>query len=558
MSKQCTNCGAAIPENSKFCEFCGKPVEAEKKKQPVCLHCGAPIAKGDAFCTACGAPVEAPVESEKAEKKQPSVPEETSPAAEEPLKIVKLQEPETEPVQENDTPSVNVHTSGSEQARAAAKETAANGSTRAYCQTCGAPLAADDKFCTACGAPVAATASGQEAVSAAAEEPLHIVKLADDVPVQGPESKETAVTHCLSCGAVLAADDKFCTICGAPIAATASGQEAVTVAAEEPLHTVKLADDVPAQGPEAKGNAVTHCPSCGAVLAAGDKFCTTCGAPVAAKASGQEAVSAAAEEPLHIVKLADDVPVQGPESKETAVTHCPSCGAVLAADDKFCTTCGAPVEAKPAVPEAAVTSKTMYCRSCGAVVNAGDAFCASCGAPIRAASQVKNGNGPLPVVHLHDEIPPHTGPSGQPGTGGAGVPPAANGAALWVKNIKPLLSVIAAIAAILLLLFKFSSGGVVQEVKEITLDDFSKTVTVGQAFDRRFEEEDWSSEGSGKVKTVIFKGRDKDTGKMWKVYFKVTEGKDHYWCEVTKIVVDQTVSTNKWDLSRLLTYVYDG
>lgn len=495
MSKQCTNCGAAIPENSKFCEFCGKPVEAEKKKQPVCLHCGAPIAKGDAFCTACGAPVEAPVESEKAEKKQPSVPEETSPAAEEPLKIVKLQEPETEPVQENDTPSVNVHTSGSEQARAAAKETAANGSTRAYCQTCGAPLAADDKFCTACGAPVAATASGQEAVSAAAEEPLHIVKLADDVPVQGPESKETAVTHCLSCGAVLAADDKFCTICGAPIAATASGQEAVTVAAEEPLHTVKLADDVPAQGPEAKGN---------------------------------------------------------------AVTHCPSCGAVLAADDKFCTTCGAPVEAKPAVPEAAVTSKTMYCRSCGAVVNAGDAFCASCGAPIRAASQVKNGNGPLPVVHLHDEIPPHTGPSGQPGTGGAGVPPAANGAALWVKNIKPLLSVIAAIAAILLLLFKFSSGGAVQEVKEITLDDFSKTVTVGQAFDRRFEEEDWSSEGSGKVKTVIFKGRDKDTGKMWKVYFKVTEGKDHYWCEVTKIVVDQTVSTNKWDLSRLLTYVYDG
>ena len=495
MSKQCTNCGAAIPDNSKFCEFCGKPVEAEKKKQPVCLHCGAPIAKGDAFCTACGTPVEAPVEEEKAEKKQPSVPEETSPAAEEPLKIVKLQEPETEPVQENDAPLENVHTSGPEQDTASAKEPAANGSTRAYCQTCGAPLAADDKFCMACGTPVAAMASGQEVV---------------------------------------------------------------TTAAEEPLHTVKLADDVPAQGPEAKGNAVTHCPSCGAVLAAGDKFCTTCGVPVAATASGQEAVSAAAEEPLHIVKLADDVPAQGTEFKETAVTHCPSCGAVLAADDTFCTTCGAPVEAKPAVPEAAATSKTLYCHSCGAVVNAGDTFCASCGAPIRAVSKVRQGNDPLPVVHLHDEIPPHTGSSGQPGTGSAGVPPVADGAELLVKNIKPLLSVIAAIAAILFLLFKFSSGGAVQEVKEMKFHDFSTTVTIGQAFDRRFEEEDWSSEGSGKVKTVIFKGRDKDTGKMWKVYFKVTEGKEYYQCEVTKIVVDQTVSTNNWDVGRLLTYIYDG
>ena len=684
MSKQCTNCGAAIPDNSKFCEFCGKPVEAEKKKQPVCLHCGAPIAKGDAFCTACGTPVEAPVEEEKAEKKQPSVPEETSPAAEEPLKIVKLQEPETEPVQENDAPLENVHTSGPEQDTASAKEPAANGSTRAYCQTCGAPLAADDKFCmacgtpvaamasgqevvttaaeeplhtvkladdvpaqgpeakenavthcpscgavlaaedkfcTACGAPVAATASGQEVVTAAAEEPLHTVKLADDVPAQGSETKENAVTHCLSCGAVLAADDKFCTICGAPIAATASGQEAVSAAAEEPLHTVKQADDVPAQGPEAKGNAVTHCPSCGAVLAAGDKFCTTCGAPVAATASGQEAVTAVAEEPLHIVKQAEDVPAQGPEAKgnavthcpscgavlaagdkfcttcgapvaatasgqeavtavaeeplhivkladdvpaqgtefkETAVTHCPSCGAVLAADDTFCTTCGAPVEAKPAVPEAAATSKTLYCHSCGAVVNAGDTFCASCGAPIRAVSKVRQGNDPLPVVHLHDEIPPHTGSSGQPGTGSAGVPPVADGAELLVKNIKPLLSVIAAIAAILFLLFKFSSGGAVQEVKEMKFHDFSTTVTIGQAFDRRFEEEDWSSEGSGKVKTVIFKGRDKDTGKMWKVYFKVTEGKEYYQCEVTKIVVDQTVSTNNWDVGRLLTYIYDG
>lgn len=48
---ECTECGASIPENSKFCPECGK------KQGLTCPKCGASLKKGAKFCSECGEPL---------------------------------------------------------------------------------------------------------------------------------------------------------------------------------------------------------------------------------------------------------------------------------------------------------------------------------------------------------------------------------------------------------------------------------------------------------------------------------------------------------------------
>lgn len=57
---KCIKCGKNIIDGSKFCQFCGAPVEQEKqinnanKNYVVCPVCGAEIRKENSFCTNCG------------------------------------------------------------------------------------------------------------------------------------------------------------------------------------------------------------------------------------------------------------------------------------------------------------------------------------------------------------------------------------------------------------------------------------------------------------------------------------------------------------------------
>ncbi len=54
----CRQCKASIPDGSRFCEFCGSPLEADRPASPVpnlvCPGCQAPITQGSRFCETCG------------------------------------------------------------------------------------------------------------------------------------------------------------------------------------------------------------------------------------------------------------------------------------------------------------------------------------------------------------------------------------------------------------------------------------------------------------------------------------------------------------------------
>lgn len=49
---KCTNCGAIVDENAKFCPSCGNKMKVEKTD---CIKCGAKIDEGTKFCPECGA-----------------------------------------------------------------------------------------------------------------------------------------------------------------------------------------------------------------------------------------------------------------------------------------------------------------------------------------------------------------------------------------------------------------------------------------------------------------------------------------------------------------------
>lgn len=94
--------------------------------------------------------------------------------------------------------------------------------------------------------------------------------------------------------------------------------------------------------PEPAVNTASVCPNCGAALKPGAKFCSKCGA-----SAPQEA--APVPQPAPVPEPKTEILIPAPESH-----ICPSCGAALKPGVKFCSKCGAPAPQEAAsVPQSA-------------------------------------------------------------------------------------------------------------------------------------------------------------------------------------------------------------
>jgi predicted amidophosphoribosyltransferase len=117
------------------------------------------------------------------------------------------------------------------------------------CRSCGNPIKPGDKFCGKCCARVV-------------DEPpvFSPSQKVPGLPVSppSPQAGKMQSPACSSCGSPVSADEKFCGICGAPVAVAPAP-------APEPA-------PVPAAG--------NICAGCGAPLSATAKFCGICGAKV--------------------------------------------------------------------------------------------------------------------------------------------------------------------------------------------------------------------------------------------------------------------------------------
>jgi rRNA maturation endonuclease Nob1 len=101
---------------------------------------------------------------------------------------------------------------------------------------------------------------------------------------------------------------------------------------------------------------IQRCEKCGAEVARGVAFCSSCGAPMPK--------------------------VEAPSSDD--VIRCESCGTLVKHGMRFCTSCGKPIVQMTAteptnMPITEGEAQNKICPSCGATVEADVAFCTECG-----------------------------------------------------------------------------------------------------------------------------------------------------------------------------------
>lgn len=120
---------------------------------------------------------------------------------------------------------------------------------------------------------------------------------------------------------------------------------------------------------------IIRCAKCGAEVPNNASFCNSCGAAVAKQAQPTPVKTQPA--PINN-QPAPEAPA--PQIADPVV-KCNNCGAVIANNMRFCTSCGTPVGGAAPAP-APVQPVGRTCPNCGAVAADGMAFCTQCGSKL--------------------------------------------------------------------------------------------------------------------------------------------------------------------------------
>ena len=266
---------------------------------------------------------------------------------------------------------------------------------------------------------------------------------------------------------------------------------------------------------------------------------------------------------------------------------CIRCGAELPDHAKFCDKCGAAVSEQ---------KQPCYCQKCGAKLDPGTKFCGSCGTPVggstgqefqqfadnaKAAAQAgmdsaKKGAA-KGMAYAAEKMAAAAEKMKQQTTDAPKQDPAfnfssndntqaqaaetaeSNSAAETFapekkkSSVRTILISIGVAVLILFAIIMMSGGGATNTVKNGTLNDYPDT-TVGEAFEERFTNGEWSSTEREGSTYVIFEGSDPETISDWEIEFKVSE--DRF--RVESITVDGVYYADNISTSGLIDYIYTG
>ena len=152
----------------------------------------------------------------------------------------------------------------------------------------------------------------------------HVVQILEDAYQYQDGGVE--LTMCPICGSAVAPNDKFCNVCGAPIAA---------------------AYDQPPAGYGYGGGPVFVCPICGQPIAQGDTFCTTCGTQLdwGGATTQQQPPQQPPQQQTQGTAWTDpwttsEEPAYETPGSSAGGCFCNNCGAPMSSADRFCGMCG--------------------------------------------------------------------------------------------------------------------------------------------------------------------------------------------------------------------------
>ena len=209
---------------------------------------------------------------------------------------------------------------------------------------------------------------------------------------------------------------------------------------------------------------------------------------------------------------------------------CQNCGAELPDSAKFCDKCGTAVQGSAAAG--------TFCPKCGEKNETGSKFCGKCGAPLMDTGSPSAGTAynAHPVQQAQQPVKKKKWP--------------------WVVGI-------GAAVVILLGIIGMNSGiDPVETVKKACLTSFSSTITIEDAFEKRFDNCEWSgteSSISEESYSVFFKGDDLATDTSWEVSFNLQgTGNDHYYVEVDTVSIDGDLEYDPDTIYYLVDYIYTG